>query len=165
MKFFTVDRRNFLHINSVLQLEKHSDISPPHLQAHADLIFPEGVSRHGDQHFLGDNRINPMSFTELLFEYVRQAHFNYRPSRFTSFFAVETYAEAEVFNENFCGNIGTIWEVEATKHFRADMSLLTLGSNLESSFSAHSYWKGEASQSPFWEILLEPPVKVLSQVK
>lgn len=131
MKFFRVDRHDFLYIDRVLQLEKYSDIDPPHLQAHADLIFPEGVSKHGDQHFLGGgNRIEPISTIELLFEYVRQAHFNHRPSRFTSFFAVETYAEAEVFNEKFCGNIGKIWEVEATKHFRADMSLLTLGSNL-----------------------------------
>ncbi len=167
-KFFTVDRRGYLHTGMELHLTKHTDIIPQELQSHVDMMFPDGVSRHGDQYFLGSESHAAVASPaiELLFEYVRRAHFPYQPSRFKSFFAVETFSEAELFNQRYGEGKGTIWEIEATGWFRANMNLLTSNqTNLVFSYFAHSYWRGEPGpDQPLWEMLLTPPVRVLAQV-
>jgi len=163
--FFTVDRSGALASGMEIAIRRHTDINPPFLQKHVDAMFPDGVSKHGDLYFLNnESRANVTGpAIELLFEYVRRAHFPDKPSRFASFFAVDSLPAAIEFNAKYGGGAAAIWEVEANAHFRGDMTLLTSGqSNLFYSYFAHLYWSGEAGpEKPFWEILLACPVKVL----
>ncbi len=167
-RFFTVDRLGGLSQGIELRIQHYLDINPPHLQEHVDFMFPEGVSRHGDSFFLSSgSRANIASpAIEILFEYVRRAHFPDKPSRFMSFFAVDTLSAATDFNNRYGEGRAAIWEVEAPEHFRANMALLESNqTTLVYSYFAHLYWKGEAGPiEPFWEVLLVPPVKVIRQV-
>src|SRR5688572_19219852 len=171
-RFFHVDRNNTLVAGVELNLVKHNNIREPgaanplELQAHVDAMFPDGVSKHGDQYFLGAGSLAAVATPaiELLFEYVRCAHYNDRPSRMTSWFAVESVQRARAFRTQYGGQ-GSIWRVEAPAHFRADMNLLTLrGSVLQSSRDAHKYWQGTAGPLPQWEYLLTPPITVVELV-
>ena len=169
-KFFTVDRSGTLTQGMKIAIHRHTDIDPPSLQKHVDVMFPNGVSKHGDSYFLSSgSRANVTSpAIELLFEYVRRAHFSDRPSRFTSFFAVDSLPAATAFNDKYGGGAAAIWEVEADAYFRGNMTLLTSNqTNLVYSYFAHLYWSGEIGPvdvEPFWEFLLACPVKVLRLV-
>lgn len=167
-KFLTVDRRGELRDGVELCAQRHFDINPSELQRHVDAMFPGGVSRHGDWYFLHSGSLANVASPaiELLFEYVRRAHFLDRPSRFTSYFGVESLPEAQTFNQRFADGKAAIWEVEATSWFRGNMDLLTsTQSNLVYSYFAHLYWQGAPGPiQPFWENLLIPPVRVLRKV-
>ena len=166
--FVTVDRWNRFSVDQVLTPTVFSDISPPELQSHANELFPSGVSRHGEEYFLrSSSRANVASpVIELLMEYVRRASFPERPSRFTSWFGVDSVEEARQFRSRFCGGEGRLCRVSTDNFFRANMSLLTVGqSTLVSSWFAHVYWRGEAGpRAPFWEYLLSAPVRVLEVI-
>ena len=100
-KLYTVDRRGTLREGMVLDLVRFTDISPRELQLHLDNMFPQGVSCHGNNYFLSNGShgvvVSPM--IELLFEYVRRACYPDRPSRFTSWFGVESVDDAKRFRE------------------------------------------------------------------
>lgn len=171
MIFYTVDRKNSLKSGSIINLSKFTDITPQVLQHHLNDLFPEGVSRHGDQYFAGNfppfklngNFPNVEGFIELLFEYVRKAYFPDRPSRFQSMYGLKTVEMAELFKQKIKLGDSPIKKIKSDKYFRADMSLLNpQESTLAYSYNAHKYWKGEAgSDNPFWEYLLSPPIEIL----
>src|SRR5437867_2966643 len=129
-RFFHVDRRGTLTDGALIELVRHDDVSPPTLQAHVDTLFPDGVTEHGRQYFVGFQVIGPVQepAIELLFEYVRRAGFPERPSRFQSVFAFETVDEARRFRGEMGAAGASIWEVEveAETAFRADMNYLRL---------------------------------------
>lgn len=165
--FYTLDRLNMLNSGITINLIKYQDIVPAELQIHADKMFPNGVSSFGERYFLknsSDPRLTEPAI-ELVFEYVRRANFPKNPSRFQSVFGFESLSQALEFRDKFGGGQGTIWEAESKRYFKADMSLLTLGSSiLMCSYFANKYWSGKPGSNPFWEILLIPPVKVLREL-
>jgi hypothetical protein len=167
-KFYTVDRKETLHQGIEIMLQKSNDIKPDYLQKHVDMMFPDGVTLHGEQYFLRNTTKGIISpAIELLLEYVRRAFFSSRPSRFQSFFGFESIDYAEKFRAQYANQDTPTWEVEAELYFRADMSLLTLANSLLiSSYFTYQYWSGDSSHSnkPFWEILLVPSVKVLRKI-
>ncbi len=152
-----------------MDLGRFDDLKPPELQGHVDAMFPKGVSRHGDHYFLQNSSRAAVASPaiELLFEYVRRANFPERPSRFQSWFGVQSLDEARAFRVRFCSGQGPIWRVTANQFFRANMNLLTSQqTTLVYSWFAHTYWRGDVGPVPaFWELLLVPPIKVLELIQ
>lgn len=167
--FYTVDRLGTLTSGVTLDLRLHRDVDPAFLQTHVDFMFPGGVSRHGDSYFVSQPaQPNPVNeIIELLAEYIRRAHYPETPSRFQTWFAADSVGAAQAFRSEFCEGRGPIWRVRARDSFRADMRLLVLqDSNLVKSWRIHQYWQGLSSNgSPFWEVLLVPPVQVVQLVE
>jgi hypothetical protein len=165
-QFYSLDRLGTLNENIEIGLTCYSDISPAELQQHVDLLFPDGLSRHGERYFL-KNYMSPRLSApsiEMLFEYVRRACYPERPSRFQSMFAFESLNEAVAFKSRYGNGQGTIWQIESIEYFKADMGLLVFGNTiLVHSYLAHKYWKGEAGQNPIWEVLLIPPIRVIKR--
>jgi hypothetical protein len=167
--FYTVDRLGTLRENQTIELICYADIDPPELQSHVNEMFPNGVSFHGNNYFLNGKSLAGLASPniEILFEYVRRAHYPKCPSRFQSLFALETIEQAMAFRKKYGSTNSLIWEVESKISFRADMNLLTTGdiSILCYSYFANLYWRGETRENPFWEYLLLPPVRVLRRIK
>ena len=166
---YTVDSLNLLSENYSIDLTQHTDLDPPFLQEHVDDLFPEGVSRHGNQYFLNGKSDLMLAEPqiELVVEYVRRACYPQYPSRFQSFFAVETIQQAQQFRQNYNAGNGSIWQIEVdTKQiFKADMNLLSIKSSiLGTSFAAHEYWKVNMSPAPFMEYLVQLPVIIKTKV-
>lgn len=165
-QFYSLDRLGTLNQDLEIRLTRYNDINPAELQQHVDLLFPDGLSRHGEQYFLKNDsspRFSAPSI-EMLFEYVRRACFPDRPSRFQSMFAFESLNEAIEFKARYGNGQGTIWQIESIEYFKADMGLLILGNTiLVHSYLAHKYWKGEAGERPIWEVLLVPPIRVIKK--
>lgn len=167
MDLFTVDRNRSLFEGQVCTLKQYSDMELLDYSTHAYNLFPDGVSFHGQRHFLDANAqiTEKNNALELLFEQVRRSAFPERPSRLQSMFAVETLCDAKKFCSDY--GAGLIYKVKAGVVFRADMNLLCWeGSVLTMLWRAHRYWKGEAGMEkpPRWEWLLKCPVKICEQV-
>jgi hypothetical protein len=165
---YHVDRDSSLSKGQTIQLVRYTDIKPPEFQRHVDMMFPAGVSRHGNNYFLNNKSRSTIASPniELVFEYVRRAFYPSRPSRFQSFFAFSTKGAALLFRKNYSNSIGKVWEVTALDSFTADMAPLTQrDSILVYSYRAHIYWQGQPSgPNPVWEVLLTPPVTILREV-
>ncbi|OIB56156.1 DUF2441 domain-containing protein [Natrialba sp. SSL1] len=98
---------------------------------------------------------------EWVFEFVRRSEFPDHPSRFQSFFGVETEQEATAFQSDFDPD-AQIVEVEYSVGVKADMDLLSCQSFADGLHQATTYWNGEpGSDDPTWEILMQPPVEVI----
>jgi hypothetical protein len=167
MILFTVDRNNAYSSGYQLTNERFTDIHPDVLQAHVDTLFPNGLTKHGERHFLRDTNKHGVieAEIELLFEYVRRGSFGSKPSRFQSVFATDSLDQAKAFRQRYGGGHESIWMLNGEPVFKADMSLLRRGATtLVSSWLAHEYWKGHASSDPFWEYLLLPPVTIAERV-
>jgi len=95
-RYCTVDRRGTPHQGQTLGLTRFDDVAPSHLQQHLDVLFPDGVADHGENNFVNaDVRFQVTDHSiELMWEDVRRAHFPTAPSRFQSFFAVDTLKQA-----------------------------------------------------------------------
>jgi len=166
-RYYHVDRNRTLKEGQIINLVKYNDVNLSELQDHVDFLFPEGVTSHGERYMLkGKPPKGHSPVIELIFEYVRRAHFSSRPSRFQSVFAFETIAKAVKFKNKYEKSDSLIWEVESDVAFKADMSLLTLQvSLLLESYNAHRYWRGNSSgNNPVWEYLLSPPVRVIRRI-
>jgi hypothetical protein len=80
---------------------------------------------------------------------------------------VESLDAACCFQTKFCQGEGVVWQVETDNYFKADMNILSHQTVLVFSYLANVYWSGRAAPhtSPFWEVLLIPPVKILQKVE
>jgi len=179
-RFYHIDRAGQLKRGNVIKLTLCDNLNPKDLQYHVELLFPEGVSKHGDTYSKkqvitqkNDGSLNAdiNSIIELLFEYVRRSNYSHRPSRFQSFFAFESQDEATDFRKNFCDSKGDLWEVECNdvQAFKADMSNLNFDDSLSTiSYRASCYWEGrrnpDTSKTPIWEVLLTPPVSAVKKI-
>ena len=169
--FYHVDRGSNLIEGQVLNLIHPTIQHPPEIPDLPDFgkkIFPDGISRHGDQYFYSASRTDEKEpGIEVLLEYYRRAYFPNKPSRFQSWFGVESLDDACHFQTNFCKGEGVIWQVETDDYFKADMNILSHQTVLVFSYLANVYWSGQAAPhiSPFWEVLLIPPVKILRKVE
>lgn len=142
-------------------------------------MFTEGVSQHGWEYLLKDERPIPSEDTlgmiEIMAEYVRRSHYPQFISRFQSFFAFNSVAEAERFislfpstDENGAKRYrGDIWLVQCrSAAFIGDMTFLGLGDCwLDAITKMHLYWQGQMGDNGLIEVLLKPPIMVVEKVK
>jgi hypothetical protein len=172
-RFYHIDRSGQLRQGDVIGLTRYNDIDPEDLQHHADSLFPEGVSAHGERYFLKPetHALEVNAIIELVFEYVRRSNYPHRPSRFQSFFGFDSKDAAINFRKNYGNSIGDLWEVECddAQTFKADMNNLTLASSLlVLSYRASCYWEGrpdpDINKTPIWEILLQPPISIVKKI-
>ncbi len=136
-------------------------------------MFNGKLSAHGKTYFYNQFVYNGSGFSvhdsaviEYTYELVRQIHFSKAPSRFQSFFAVESIEDAQKLrNETFSGH-GDIYEVECEDFFKADMKLLYTGICFAGNqILANKYWSGESSDNPLWEILMKEPVRIIRKIE
>lgn len=169
--FYAVDRTHQLAEGMTISLTKYDDVQPNELQEHVDILFPDGFSVHGKRYLLENSSHGNISepAIELLFEYVRQAHFPEITSRFQSFFACETLEDARTFKIGFGDSESRIYEINTeNSYFRGNMNLLDNSrTSLVCSYFAHDFWKGNAGPIPhvFWELMLELPVTVGNRIE
>ncbi|MCD0456796.1 hypothetical protein LPB85_15210 [Chryseobacterium sp. LC2016-27] len=136
--------------------------------------YPNGISKHGE--FYLHNPFRPtgpnLAFTpnelllETTFELIRQLKFNNRKSRFEITFGCLNLDDAIKLKTEDFGGDGEIYKVSCEKHSIADMNLVRqAGSIIGLQVIAEKYWNGEASPSPFWEVLMENPVNILEKIQ
>lgn len=168
-RFYHLDRRGMLSEGQIIKnLPVKINTNFHELKHHAENLFPDGVSAHGQMYLntAGDSNTQ----IEWYFEMIRRTIFNRRPSRFQSVFAFSTLDELNRFKaEQGLTDDIPIFELECSSFFRADMNLLkTNSSYLSMSWFAHQYWSGETNEElnkkfnlvPLWENLLNEPVFV-----
>lgn len=137
-------------------------------------LYPKGISSHGFQYlhdkydyvYDDNNRsyISYMHIIEITFELIRQISFNEKPSRFESIFGCESLADALKFRNEKGNPENKIYKVSTDSFFKADMNLLYTGTILGNILIAEKYWRGQSSKNPFWEILMQAPVKILEEI-
>ncbi|QAA31176.1 hypothetical protein [Clostridium manihotivorum] len=187
MKFYHMARKGYLSQGQVIQ-SRHIDniqcmdeYTSSMLQDYFNNTFTNGVCVHGEHYFaVGGGYTYIYPITELLLEKGRQAIDKNLPSRVNAIFSLDNI---DRFNQ-LCSLMKVnledydIWEVESENSFRGDMFLIDTiqglvisnQSILIASMLIDYYWKGEPlqkflkSDEPFWEYLLQPPVKVIKKV-
>lgn len=155
--------------------------SDPTRIALAKKYFPSGLSPHGLSMLLIHNPSDydfQEPITEIIFELVRQIHFPDSPSRLCSMYASESIEQAELWYtlwyKNFKGSKNqlpqSLWEIEFEKDAKIyDANWLShFPSGSQNGFSyltelenAHHYWKNDFTQTPFPELLIPYPVKIV----
>ncbi|WP_186307777.1 DUF2441 domain-containing protein [Paraburkholderia sp. BCC1884] len=170
--YFHVDRRGRFVAGQAVALSKVDLAAAPDLAQHRNLLFPDGVSAHGTQYLNLDVKAgNGEPAAELIWEYVRRAHFPDRPSRFTATCAWRELEEARAWRARTGATNAKIWRLDAAEGFVANMSLLNVStSTLRASQFAHAYWAGEQGPAlngmlpPCWEVLLCGAITVRQEV-
>ena len=183
-EFYTVSRKDISalktlellpHDPSILLTEVVGLFTQPEAREVVETLYPMGLSGHGRtylhnrHHFLYDDNKNSyvsyMPMIETTFELVRLWKFPDRPSRFTSMFGSLTITDAEKFKSEYCGGVGDIYKVSTDSFFKADMKLLYTGASFSGNINlATKYWNGESSADPYFEILMNSPVTIISKV-
>ena len=179
--FYSVDRKGFLSscIGNQVPLFNHEHIKNewaktpfiddvPPLNEFLDL-FSNGLSSHGFMYFINfisdENKTQSMlnnQCIEQFYEAIRQAHYPEKMSRLTATFGVKSIDQANKLasTQGFADNQG-IYELESKNFFEADMNLLFMPHNgFMASYHAHKYWRGELSDNPNIEVLMESPIVV-----
>ena len=178
--FYFVDRIGACHPNGEVHLPlsrfnfelptENNLESLPEISATLSKHFDAGLSLHGQRYLLehyhfGQATVAVSSMIELAAELMRRWQFSDRPSRMQAFFACESLEAAKQFRAQYCHPYSRIFSVTADEYFRADMELLNLGPTGASSLNLlQKYWQGDASKSPFWEILLRAPLRLGAQI-
>ncbi|MCO7218006.1 DUF2441 domain-containing protein [Halomonas sp. OfavH-34-E] len=169
--FYTVDRARTLSPGQVLSPFRNG-VSEEPFRTFLDDLFPNGISRHGQQYLENPNCAfsSREGALELYFEEVRKRCYQELPSRFESIFCCESADEA-IEMRGMLHNPGVpIFEVKVDGSIhRANMSLLNnVGSILSLSHRAHEYWQGVeggVDQGPVWEIIAKLPVEVGQRIR
>ncbi|WP_421590924.1 hypothetical protein [Shinella sp. M27] len=175
LRLFSADRRGMYHEGPLTLMKEPPRIeygflnandgtsTSDDLRVHCLELFPEGLSIHGWQFLTSRNWVqgqNEPFLThnegiELVFEFVRLAHFPDRPSRMQSYFAFDSIEQVKSFSD------APVYEMMPAASFMADMNWLKVGGQFAyASYNAHQYWRGAATPDPRWEYLLVPPVVI-----
>ena len=190
-KFYTLDRSGTLSENQIVNLVNISTdsllveiknlLNRESIVSRGNELFPEGISRHGEQYLLLKKLIvnnpnglpsdltptNPM--IEIIFELVRKSMFPHLPSRMQSIFCWQTLDDLKKFTNDlgFPDNRRlNVFEVETDNFFIGDMKLLYLGGQgIHAMSLACMYWSGERTLNPHLEVLVPLPVQVGSRVE
>ncbi|WP_152420083.1 hypothetical protein [Halorubrum distributum] len=102
---------------------------------------------------------------EWVFELIRIAEFENAQSRFQSYFAWPTLEDAEQFVTNHREGEGSIYRVSCEEYEQRDMDLIETPHLGIGQANARKYWNSEpGSESPTWEVVMEPPIDVLEKV-
>ncbi len=115
MIFYHIDRSNKLQENQIIQLNKYFFKSDPEICSFFASLFPNGISRHGEQYlndfFTFPPNMSPIFYlktdlecmgthvSENLLELYRQSSFPEIPSRFTSMFALKNIDDLKYWPE------------------------------------------------------------------
>jgi hypothetical protein len=136
-------------------------------------LFPDGLSKHGETYLHNlykstgpDMKYLPNEyFIETVFDLIRRLKYPERKSRFLSIFGCLSLEDAQEIRTNIFNGNGSIYKVTCEKYFKADMSLLRQCSSIIGiQIIAEKYWAGLSSTTPFWEILMEPPVAIIEKI-
>lgn len=137
--------------------------------------FPKGVGMHGLRHLtanLNNYHHYEECIIEIVFELIRQQFYPTMLSRLTSLYAVQTLEQTENWIKIFSNTekADSIWKIKYTNSsYPLDAKYLNIDVNGFSYINlienAHKYWKGQLSDNPLIEILVEFPVQVLHLVK
>lgn len=173
MTAFHVDRFGTLTAGARLERQKvlPASLSRADQLARLDAQFPDGLSRFGITQLFERGFIhpdgNPDQEIELIWDLVRRLEFRNQPSRLAAIYASATLDEARRLRDEWLPDFpaAKIVELAAQQIGRYDSELLDLSGNgwdvLERS---RAYWRGEASPTPTWELLLDPPARVVAIV-
>lgn len=102
---------------------------------------------------------------EWIFELIRRAEFEEAQSRFQSYYAWPSLEDAEQFITEHRDENQAVFKLRCNKYELHDMDLIQLSHIGSGLANARQYWKGEAgSDTPTWEVVMEPPVDVVEQV-
>lgn len=177
-EFYHVDRKHTLVPGIELGLEPLPTDQilstfagfPEYYREKADELFekqfPDGVTPHGRRYLTGVESEQQITnaIHEQHVEFVRQAYYPEKPSRFESTFACKTVDEAEKFAKEFGDNDGKaiIWRVEGEVSHEGDLGFVTRWGKLylPSLTLATLYWESEeakASES-IWEAYSDHPL-------
>lgn len=148
--------------------------------AQAGLVCKEGVDLEGGWDLMSGQfhmtdlntgkrqiqRVKPYIVQyEFHLELVRMLLFEEQQSRFQSYFGFEDPDEAAVFNVDQRSGSSQIVEVECSGYEIRDMDLVDPSYFGEIFSKGRTYWEGESgSENPTWEVVMEPPVKVVDIV-
>jgi len=158
-------------------------------------IFPKGLSQHGinyvnDHGYISDNPCNTVdieksnqyfsdSILEFTLEFIRRSLFPDKPSRFTSFFALERLEDIECWKE-LTNSYYKIYTVEYESACKFDANYLISGccfswlypqqfcqgfSPLINLSNVYNYWSQNFTENPKPELLLQLPVKIKGSVE
>lgn len=176
MRAYHIDRDNTLQEGQIISLYKNNESS--FLE---NTIFPDGLSYHG-LHYLDESFQNlcgnqPSFYVlEYELELIRKSYFPNLPSRFQSFFAIESIEENKKWDGIFSDDC-TIWEIEFDESncIIRDSNLLqptlkTENSNIvfspkDSFLYGYHYWSGYNTTNPRMELLIKPPIKIIKKVQ
>ncbi|MDT0677297.1 hypothetical protein [Autumnicola musiva] len=179
-KFFHVTRTNLSGIDSFQLGQFDNSIAGEYLYSSQDFKssirkqYPDGIAKHGEIFLLntfqstGPNQgfTDNEFLIEMTFELVRKLKFPERNSRFTVSFGCLNLEDAKRLREITFDGEGEIFEVECDRYFKADMSFLRQGGSIIGmEIMAEKYWSGKSSGNPFWEVLMEYPVKILNKIE
>jgi len=179
-KFFHVTRTNLTRINKFELGQFENSIVGENLYSSNEFKsfikaqFPDGISKHGEIFLLNPYQATGpnQGFTsndfliEMTFELVRKLKFPHRNSRFTVSFGCMDLEDARRLKTTTFDGDGEIYEVECYNFFKADMSFLRQGGSIIGmEIMAEKYWSGKSSKNPFWEVLMECPVRVLKKIE
>jgi hypothetical protein len=139
-----------------------------------DNLYPNGISQHGRQYLFDkyvwlydqyqNSYVSYLQILEITFELVRLWRHTDKPSRFTSLFGCLTFEDALKLKTERFTNSGDIYKVSTDNYFKADMNLLLTATIPGNILMAEKYWTGQQGPNPFWEILMNAPVKIIEKI-
>lgn len=114
----------------------------------------------------GSHRILPYQVQyEWMIELVRRAEFEESQSRFQGYFASRTLEEAEQFIGEYRADEQSIFKVHCEEFEIRDMDLINTPYLGIGYANGRKYWNSEpGSESPTWEVVMEPPIEVVERV-
>ncbi|MEK3699367.1 hypothetical protein NYE33_20555 [Paenibacillus sp. FSL R10-2199] len=169
---YHIDRLGSLKAGETIRLRDVS-LNPSILKDILDQRYPSGLSMHGDKYYATQANEGELQdiLTENIYEYERRLHYPNLPSRFQSFFASETIETAMFWVSRIGLHNYNLWEVEFSedKYVKLDAAWLGIDKNNLSfpvaAYFSEKYWSGVASENPQWELLIQPPVRIIRIVK
>lgn len=183
---YHVDRNNALKSNQTIELSKIVLENNSDSLVMMELFSKEGISNHGF-HYLTDppapllpgDRIS-YHIMEYELELVRRSFFPHLPSRFQSFFALESLDNIDLwdgilnvpdisvwkiqYDDSQCARLDSNLLIPTLKEPSPDNKCSLFFSPNDAFFTQYKYWSGKASLNPRFELLIKPPVKILERV-
>ena len=149
-----------------IQLHRFASEIEPEAAISLNALYPQGVSRFGAAILSGRtmNLSDLVREREQRLEEIRLSDYPNCPSRFTTVFACLSVEEAQEFRRRVGSQEAKIWKLEGLHYSVKDMSFLQDRPPMALEKDGHRYWQGHASNAPFWECLVTPPVKVIEIV-
>lgn len=166
--FYHVDFRGEIREGEVLSTMPVTSSKFPEDAVELNEMFPEGITYFGATMLLHVDYDSIDATIEQILETIRR-QFKAKcgvdyPSRMSSLFACADLTSAKHFRANYKRETARIWQVEAEDFFRGDMNYIGKELTDNHNLAVH-YWQGKTkAESPFWEYLLRPSIKVLRVV-
>lgn len=120
-------------------------------------IYENALSNYKEMIKIGfaskTGRISSKWLCEAIFESVRKQYYSTMPSRVWGIYLCKTKNEATIFNQNFRGSKGRVFEVNVSNVVRFNMNLFTEAHELivDSDFSVQSYEKALLYAHAYWQ--------------